>query len=584
MSLQTTSGFIRSLQAKWASKPHRNGAGLFLDLFAYPVKEPYDGVKVPSEAKVDTQTAQLILDGSQRALDALDTQVGSLDTKAGLVLTSASLLTTAVGALQVALSLKLHAPPYLSAYQVVEVAALICYLGVVVASGLAYRIRSYSIAHVADAIKAMRDLLGENDMMAYLAMMAPRLIELRRVLKDTGSIYLHCDPTASHYLKVLMDSIFQPVNFRNEVIWYYYNKMHDRRKKLFPRATDTLLFYAKNVESSFTFHQLQEQRESPIRQLARKKVAGKMVNVKDAAGHVVYNIRETRVLDNVWRIPALQPASAERLGYPTQKPVALLERIIQASSNLGDTVLDPFCGCGTAIDAAQKLGRSWVGIDITYLAIGLIKSRLSDSYGDALGYDVIGEPTALPDAQELAADDPYQFQWWALGLVDARPVDQKKGADKGIDGKLYFQDDAAGQTKQVIFSVKAGHTGPNHVNELRGVVERENAAIGVLITMQEPTKAMKADAASAGFYEWAWTGAKFPRLQLLTVAELLGGRRVDMPPIRQVSTTFKKAPTRQKSEVVQATLLKVAEEPESYEPEPDTMSFYAGGEEPDNHG
>jgi site-specific DNA-methyltransferase (adenine-specific) len=201
-------------------------------------------------------------------------------------------------------------------------------------------------------------------------------------------------------------------------------------------------------------------------------------------------------------------------------------------------VLDPFCGCGTAVDAAQKLGRSWIGIDVTYLAISLIKSRLKDSYADSVAYEVIGEPTALPDAQQLAEDDPYQFQWWALGLADARPVDQKKGADHGIDGRIYFQDDAAGHSKEVMFSVKAGHTSVAHVRDLRGVIDREKAAIGVLISMETPTQPMEAEAVSAGYYEWPWTGDKFPRLQLLTIAELLDGKRVQMPPIRQVSATL----------------------------------------------
>src|SRR3990172_5763720 len=227
----------------------------------------------------------------------------------------------------------------------------------------------------AEALKALRSFLGDSDIMAYLAMMAPRLLELRRVMKPTASIYLHCDPTASHYLKVLMDAVFGVGNFRNEIVWYYYNKMHDRRKKLFPRASDTIFFYVKDVNQAFTYHQLKELRPEPVKQLLRKKVEGKMVDVKDETGHVVYRIKEDRTLDNVWRIPCLQPASTERLGYQTQKPEALLERIIQASSNEGDTVLDPFCGCGTTVAAAQKLNRQWIGIDITHLAMTLMKQR-----------------------------------------------------------------------------------------------------------------------------------------------------------------------------------------------------------------
>jgi hypothetical protein len=227
-------------------------------------------------------------------------------------------------------------------------------------------------------------------------------------------------------------------------------------------------------------------------------------------------------------IPNLQAADAERLGYPTQKPLALLERIIEASSRPADVVLDPFCGCGTAIDAAQRLGREWIGIDITHLAINLIKHRLRDAYGDTVKFAVIGEPTDVASAQDFATSDPYQFQWWALGLVGARPVEQKKGADHGIDGRLYFHEQTGTETKQIVFSVKAGGTGVNHVRDLRGVIERENAALGVLITMQDPTRPMRQEAAEAGSYADAW-GQRYPRLQLLRVAELLAGKKVEMP-------------------------------------------------------
>ena len=239
----------------------------------------------------------------------------------------------------------------------------------------------------------------------------------------------------------------------------------------------------------------------------------------------------------------IRDRAAERLGYPTQKPEALLERIIQASSNESDLVLDPFCGCGTAIAVAHRLGRAWIGIDITHLAITLIKHRLRDAFGDQLDFDVIGEPVSLPDAEALAKQDAFQFQWWALGLVGARPVEQKKGSDKGIDGRLYFHDEAKGRkTKQVILSVKSGKTGVAHLTELRGVVEREKAEIGVFITMREPTKPMRSEAAGAGFYDSPGWKTSHPRMQILTVAELLEGRTIDMPPVGQVSVTFKKAP------------------------------------------
>ncbi len=218
-----------------------------------------------------------------------------------------------------------------------------------------------------------------------------------------------------------------------------------------------------------------------------------------------------------------------------------MERILQASTNPGDTVLDPFCGCGTTIAAAQKLGRRWVGIDITHIAITLIKSRLRDSFGEKVKYKVLGEPRDLASAQQLAGEDQYQFQWWALGLVGARPVEQKKGADKGIDGKLPFNDSSdPTDIKHVILSVKAGALHAAYVRDLRGVIEREGAAIGVLIAMEPPTKKMREESASAGVYT-SKAATSHPRLQILTIEELLSGKKIDMPPWHE-AMTFKRAP------------------------------------------
>ena len=237
-------------------------------------------------------------------------------------------------------------------------------------------------------------------------------------------------------------------------------------------------------------------------------------------------------------IPPINSQSRERLGYPTQKPVALLERIIQASSNEGDVVLDPFCGCGTTVAAAQKLGRRWIGIDITQLAISLIRYRLGDSFGKDCRFEVIGEPTSLPDAAALAEQDPYQFQWWTLGLVKARPADEKKGADRGIDGRRYFHDEGrGGKTKQIIFSVKAGKVTVSHIRDLVGVISREKAEIGAFLSLEPPTSPMRREAASAGFYESPW--GKHPRIQLLTIEDLLGGKSIDYP--QDTDVTFKKA-------------------------------------------
>jgi hypothetical protein len=252
-------------------------------------------------------------------------------------------------------------------------------------------------------------------------------------------------------------------------------------------------------------------------------------------------------VQDIWGdIKIMHNLSVERLGYPTQKPEALLERIVRATTNQEQIVLDPFCGCGTAIAVAERLKRQWIGIDITHLAIGLIKHRLRDAFGDAISqsYEVIGEPVSVPDAEELAKEDPFQFQWWALGLVGARRVDRAtiRGSDQGIDGRLYFHDEpTGGDTKQIILSVKSGHVGVKDIRDLRGVIEREKAAIGVLLSLEGPTKPMETEAAAAGFYKSPW--GTHPRLQILTIADLLGGKKIDYPPALQVNVTFKKAPT-----------------------------------------
>jgi DNA modification methylase len=392
---------------------------------------------------------------------------------------------------------------------------------------------------VSRALRAFRELLGDTNMLAYLTMMAPRLVELRRVLKAAGSIYLHCDHTASHYLKIVLDATFGAKNFLNEIVWHYQTSSGAPKKTLI-RNHDTIFRYSRGPARNVTWNPPREPwPESTLKKWQRDE-EGRIYHIHNDTGMRYYIDPNGKLMDDVWDI-TLAARSSERLGYPTQKPEALLERIILASSNEGDLVLDPFCGCGTTVCAAQKLGRRWIGIDITHLAIGLMKRRLHDAFDDQVSYQVVGEPVSVPDAEELARTDPYQFQWWALGLVGARPADQKKGADHGIDGELPFHDEAAGgKTKRVLLSVKAGGTSVAHVRDLRGVIDREEAQLGVLITMHEPTAPMRAEAASAGVYESSW--GKHPRLQILTIADLLSGKVINMPPLRQVDRTFKKAP------------------------------------------
>jgi DNA modification methylase len=450
---------------------------------------------------------------------------------------------------------------------------------------------------VAKCLKGIHDFLGGSDMLAYLSMMALRLIELRRVLKPTGSIYLHCDPTASHYLKLVMDAVFGPENYVNEVIWKRQSSHNDAKQgsRHFGRIHDVLLFYRRSDAAGLN-HQYKAYDEDYLTKFYRfvEPDSGRRYRLSDitapggaspakrnphyeflgvtrywryseenmkklyAEGRIVQSKpggvpAYKRYLDEGQGVPVgtvwddihpLHGSDAQKLGYPTQKPAELLERVVLASSNENDVVLDPFCGCGTTIAAAQKLNRRWIGIDITHLAVNLIKVRLADTFGRAIvgTYFVVGEPEDLQSARALAEQDKYQFQYWALGLVGARPMEEKKGADKGIDGRLYFNDLHASDTHTIIISVKGGHVGAAQVRDLRGTIEREGAAIGVFITLEAPTKPMLKEAADAGVWQAKGIGqTAHPRLQILTIEELLAGKRIDMPTQQDVRS-FKTAP------------------------------------------
>jgi DNA modification methylase len=447
---------------------------------------------------------------------------------------------------------------------------------------------------VSDAMQAFRKFIGENDMLAYLSMMAPRLKELHRVLKPTGSMYLHCDPTASHYLKLLMDAVFDPRHFGSEIIWKRTSAHSDALR--YGSVHDSILFYWKSdlatwhpnyqaydqeyVDQYYRYADPDGRRlmsgdlgaaglqgggyeyewkgvkriwRLPLSRMQEFDKAGKLFYTRTGFPRIKRYLDEAKGLpcQDVWTdIEALRSWHKEKLSYPTQKPVELLKRIITTSSNPGDLIMDPFCGCGTTIDATERVNREnptgpprrWIGIDITHLAINLVKYRLSNTYGETCSYKVVGEPETLPDAAQLAKEDPHQFQCWALGLIGAGATQGKKGADHGIDGKLVFHDDVDyAETKQVIFSVKAGeNVSVAHVRDLRGVLDREKAQIGVLICMHEPTEPMRREAASADFHKSPW-GTSHPRIQLLTIKELLEGKKLDMPRTRD-ERTFKKAP------------------------------------------
>ena len=431
---------------------------------------------------------------------------------------------------------------------------------------------------VAQLIDALHKAIGENDVMAYLVMMAIRLVELHRVLKDTGSLYLHCDPTASHYLKLVLDQIFGPANFRNEIIWKRFNFHADARR--FGKVSDRLLFYTKGQD--FVFNRLKApfSHEYIESKFIHKEPDGRIFRLSDlnppgdrgpvyefhgvtkawrftkekmllleAEGRIYTKSKVAQLkrylneipgqgIHDIWTdIPPINSQAVERLGYETQKPLALLERIIEASSNEGDVVLDPFCGCGTAVVAAQKLNRRWIGIDVTHLAIAVIKKRLEDSF-PGIKYEVIGEPKDVEGAKALARQDRYQFQWWALSLVKAQPVgEKKKGADKGIDGIIRFMDDHGKTAQRAIVQVKSGAVHVKDIRELETVAA--NDAMGVFITLLPPTEEMKVEAVSAGSYHSSLWDRDFPKIQIITIEELFQGKMLNMPP---VTSPYAKAP------------------------------------------
>ena len=437
--------------------------------------------------------------------------------------------------------------------------------------------------NVKEMVSGFRQFIGSNAMMAYLVMMTPRLVQLRRVLKPTGSIYLHCDPTASHYLKLLMDAVFGAENFRNEITWKRYGAHNDvgQGSTRFGRVHDIILLYGKSasvtwhqgfvpldesyVRSTYRYVDEETGRRFRTTPLTGPGGAEKGNPVYEWNGHTRawrysqatmqrlheegrlyysrtgYPSRKTYLdesrgvpMQDVWAdIYSLSGSNKERLGYPTQKPQALLERIIEASSNEGDVVLDPFCGCGTAVAAAEKLKRRWMGIDVTHLAVALMKNRLKTAFDIVPGrdYEVVGEPADVGGARALAEQDRYQFQFWAMSLLEASPREQsRRGADRGIDGIVYFIDGPRRSPRKAIVQVKSGRVSSPLIRDLKGTVQREKAALGLFITLEEPTSAMRTEAVSAGFYYSDVWQRDYPKIQLRTIAELLEGKAFELPP------------------------------------------------------
>ena len=456
-------------------------------------------------------------------------------------------------------------------------------------------------SNVVNMIGSLHGFIGENQMMAYLVMMTARLVELHRVLKLTGSLYLHCDPTASHYLKIILDTIFGPLNFRNEIVWkrtsahsdsktcgnthdillfcsksddFFWNKMYQGYSTKYIKShyryvdKDGRRYRTDNLTAmglsgggyTYEWHGVTKVWRLPQNRMLELHDRGRIHYTKSGSPEFIRYLEEMpgTSIQDVWDdIPPINSQAAERLGYPTQKPLALLERIIQSSSNPGDLVLDPFAGCGTAVAAAEKLGRRWIGIDITYLAINLVRYRMKDMF-PGCQFVVVGEPEDIGSARQLAHDNRYQFQWWALSLVDAKPLGSglegkrgKKGKDLGVDGIINFIDDPKGNPQRALVQVKSGHIKSGDIRDLHGTVDRENAAIGVFITLDPPTKDMEKEALSAGYYTSELWQKDYPKIQILTIEQLLNGEQVQMPPAHG---TFKRAEKVKKVEGSQSEL------------------------------
>jgi site-specific DNA-methyltransferase (adenine-specific) len=379
---------------------------------------------------------------------------------------------------------------------------------------------------VVEMMQALRQFVGRNDMMAYLTRMCLRLLELQRVLKRTGTLYLHCDSKASHYLKILLDTVLGKRNFRNEIVWCYRGAGYPKRD--FGRRHDIILRYSNSDDYVFNLDDVRQD-YAPA---TKERFAHYIGNVRKGKDYGTQELHPLgRHPDDWWEIQPIAPSAGERLGYPTQKPRALLEKIILASSNRGDVVLDPFCGCGTAIECAQRLRRHWAGIDITHLAINVVEKRLKETVGlrPGKGYQIVGLPQDLAGARKLAGQNRFEFQYWALSFVEARPLDgKKKGPDKGIDGFIYFSDEKS-KAKKAVVQVKSGKVSVKDIRDLSHVVERENAVFGVFLTLEKPSREMKTEAAGKGLYRSLMFGREFMRIQILTIEELFDGKRPDIP-------------------------------------------------------
>jgi site-specific DNA-methyltransferase (adenine-specific) len=432
---------------------------------------------------------------------------------------------------------------------------------------------------VGNLLRGYRNLLGENDMLAYMVMITLRLIHLHRVLRKTGSLYLHCDPNVSHYVKLMLDAIFGPRTFRTEISWRRSNpKSHGSTN--IPNCRDVILRYSKSP-ISWTFNKVFGEHDQKYVSKAYRYTDSDgrrfrllpLLNPNDNRPNLTYEFLGIR---RVWRwtkdrmeqayrdglVVQLAPGAVpqyklyldeskgrtitndwhdvkpvggkEALGYPTQKPEAILERIILISSNEGDVVLDPFCGCGTTIAVAEKFNRKWIGIDVTHLAIGVMRDRLLERFGEHLSpCEIIGEPSDCAGARVLADQSRHQYESWALSLFDdVLPV--AKNRDKPFR-VIEFEDDGSGVKRKVLVQAQSGMLSNKIIQELQALMRKEGAEIGAIISLEPPSDAVKRTAISAGFYRHDVFKSEYPKVQIITVEEALGGKRVAYPKVAMLT-------------------------------------------------
>lgn len=384
-----------------------------------------------------------------------------------------------------------------------------------------------AVAHPAHrAIEAAYDLLGNSGMMSYLSYMAERLVEMKRLLKPTGSIYFHCDPTASHYIKIILDTIFGHKNFRNEIVWCYSRPSAPKQRQL-SRVHDIIFWYSHGDNWCFNPDEIRQ----PYAPSSRAREGYSAAASKVAEGNVELH-KDGKFPESWVYIPPVKGNSRESLSYPTQKPIALLERIIKAGSNKGDVVLDPFCGCGTTIEAAHKLGREWIGIDISSFAIDVVINRRLTPAGIASKY--AGIPADLMGAKQLASDRPLDFETWAIQRVEGLAPNIKQVGDSGIDGrgKIVPQRDTDKSliSDDVIAQVKGGHFVLGQLRDFLHVVERDKVGFGIYITLEKVTSD-KAIAEIAEFGKVKIGAKSYPRVQLWSIEEHFNGVTPDIPPL-----------------------------------------------------